>query len=190
MRRALREILQTTLLALLLFTGLQSSIQNYRVEGSSMEPVLVSDQYLLVNKMVYYRFDKARLTRYLPFVDAGPGEVTYLFHPPQMGEVIVFRYPKDVSRNFVKRIIGMPGDTVEIRRGKVYVNGTPQEEPYVLEPSRSTMNSVTLGPEEYFVMGDNRLHSSDSREWGPVPLENIVGRAWVTYWPFSRTNLF
>ncbi|MFC1935413.1 signal peptidase I [Chloroflexota bacterium] len=190
MRRTLREILQTALLALLLFSGLQASVQNFRVEGSSMETTLEDGQHLLVNRLVYYRLDKARLAEYLPFMQADPGEVIYLFHPPQRGEVIVFRYPKDPSRDFVKRIVATPGDTVEIRGGKGYVNGALLEEPYIVEPQHITMERKVMGPGQYFVMGDNRLHSNDSRNWGPVPLENIVGRVWMAYWPLSDMTLF
>jgi len=190
MRRTLREILQTVLLGLLLFSGLQAGVQNFRVEGSSMNPTLGEGQYLLVNKLVYFRLDKARLAEHLPFVHAEAEDVTYLFHPPQRGEVIVFRYPKEESRDFVKRVIAIPGDTVEIQRGKVHINGTPLEEPYVVEPSRSSMEKRVMGPDEYFVLGDNRLHSNDSRNWGPVPLENIVGRVWMSYWPFSEASIF
>ncbi len=190
MRRTLREILQTALLALFLFSGLQATIQNYRVEGSSMVPTMRADQYLLVNKLVYYRLDKARLARYLPFVDAELEETAYVFHPPQRGELIVFRFPKDPSRDFVKRIIAIPGDTVEIQQGRVYVNDSLLDEPYVPEPPRSTMKRKVMGPDQYFVLGDNRLHSNDSRDWGPVPLENIVGRVLITYWPFSQWSVF
>ena len=190
MRRTLREILQTALPALLLFAGLQASVDKYRVEGSSMQPTLEDGLQLVVNKLVYYRLDKARLAKFLPFVHAEPGEVTYLFHPPQRGDVIVFRYPKDPSRDFVKRVIAVPGDTVEIRHGEVYVNGTLLEEPYVLEPSSAAMERRVMDPDEYFVLGDNRLRSNDSRVWGPVPIENIVGKAWIIYWPFSDMSLF
>ncbi|MFH1140394.1 MAG: signal peptidase I [Chloroflexota bacterium] len=190
MLRALRETLQTLLLALLLFAGLQATIQNYRVEGSSMEPTLSSDEYLLVNKLVYYRIDKARLARYLPFIDAKPGDVAYLFHPPQHGDIVVFHYPKDPSRDFVKRVIGVPGDTIEINNGRVYVNGEPLEERYVSELARTSMARETLGAEQYFVLGDNRPHSNDSKDWGTVPLEDIVGSGWITYWPLSQLGIF
>ncbi len=190
MRRALREILQTVLLGLLLFAGLQATIQNYRVEGSSMEPTLSSEEYLLVNKLFYYRIDKARLARFIPFLHAKQGEVTYLFHPPRRGDVIVFHYPKDPTRDFVKRVIGMPGETVEIRSGAVYVNGALLEEPYVENLARTTMERIVLRNGQYFVLGDNRPHSNDSKDWGPVPLEDIVGSVWITYWPFSQLRLF
>ncbi len=107
-------------------------------------------------------------------------------HPPRPGDVIVFRYPLDPQRDFVKRVIGVPGDTVEIRRGVVYVNGKALDEPYVTAPSIDTMAQRTVGPDEYFVLGDNRRASNDSRDWGPVPLKNIIGKVWMTYWPTSR----
>ena len=191
MRKTIREFLQTVLLALILFTALQATVQNYRVEGFSMQPTLEQGQYLLVNKLAYYHVDKANLSRYLPLVHAEDGEVLYVSRPPERGEVIVFRFPEDLTRNFVKRIIAVPGDTVEIRHGKVYVNGERVEEPYLQEPPTSTvMERKVVVPGEYFVLGDNRLHSNDSRSWGSVPLENIIGRVWISYWPLSTFGAF
>ena len=185
MRAQIREILQTALLALLIFMALQASVQNFRVEGSSMQPTLHGGEYLLVNKFVYYRLDKARLARWIPFRDAEEGEVVYPFHPPRRREVVVFRFPQDPTRDFVKRVIAVPDDTVEVRAGRVYVNDELLDEPYVADRSRSVSPRRVLAEGEYFVLGDNRPSSNDSRDWGPVPLDNIVGRAWVTYWPFS-----
>lgn len=191
MRRILRDMLQTALLALFLFSGLQATIQNFRVEGSSMQPTLAEDQYLLVNKFLYYRFDGDRLARYIPFLDIEPGETRFLFREPQRGEIIVFHYPRDTTRDFVKRVIAVPGDTVEIRIGKVYVNGLIVDEPYLSGPSgRTNLAKQTIGQDEYFVLGDNRLQSNDSRSWGTVPLSNVVGKAWFAYWPTSKAHLF
>lgn len=191
MRRILRDMLQTALLALFLFSGLQATVQNFRVEGSSMQPTLTEDQYLLVNKFLYYRFDGARLARYIPFLEIESGETRFMFHPPERGEIIVFHYPKDTTRDFVKRVIAVPGDTVEMRNGRVYVNGVIVEEPYLTAPyGRTDMAKQTIGPEEYFVMGDNRPQSNDSRSWGTVPLSNVVGKAWFSYWPTSKADLF
>lgn len=191
MRRLFRELLQTALLALVLFSGLQISIQNYRVEGSSMEPTLAEGQYLLVNKLAYYHVDTEHLSRYLPLVDGQKGDVSYLARPPERGEIIVFRFPGEPSRNFVKRIVAILGDSIEIRRGDVFVNDQLIDEPYLVEPSRNTIMARTvMGPGEYFVMGDNRAHSNDSRSWGAVPLENIIGRVWVSYWPLSMFSAF
>jgi signal peptidase I len=191
MRRILRDMLQTALLALFLFSGLQATVQNFRVEGSSMEPTLTEDQYLLVNKFLYYRIDGDRLSRFIPFLDIEPGEPSFLFHQPARGEIIVFHYPRDVTRDFVKRVIAVPGDTVEMRGGRVYVNGMLVEEPYLTAPyGRTDMAEQTIGADEYFVMGDNRRQSNDSRSWGTVPLSNVVGKAWFSYWPSSKADLF
>ena len=209
MRSLIREILQTALLALLIFMALQASIQNYRVEGSSMQATLQNGQHLLVNKLVYYRLDKGRLARWLPFLDVEGGEVLYPFHPPRRGEIVVFRFcdvhcdtedanqesvgPQDPTRDFVKRIIAVPGDTVEVSRGMVYVNDRFIDEPYITSSSCSNSTRQecqyakrSLAEGEYFVLGDNRPASNDSRVWGPIHLKDIVGRVWVTYWPFSE----
>ena len=188
---ATRDILQTALLALLIFMVLQGTIQNYRVEGSSMNPTLQDNQYLLANKVLYYHLDKARLARWLVFIDSEEKSFLYPFHPPSRGEVVVFRYPGDESRHFVKRVIGVPGDKVQIRGGKVYLNNTELREPYVVGSSNCFPPKICqswLSDGEYFVLGDNRQASNDSRDWGPVPMENVVGRAWVTYWPFSEAG--
>ena len=191
MRRILRDMLQTALLALFLFSGLQATVQNFRVEGSSMQPTLSEDQYLLVNKFLYYRVDGTRLSRYIPFLEIEPGETSFLFGEPQRGEIIVFHYPRDITRDFIKRVIAVPGDTVEMRNGRVYVNRVIVEEPYLTAPYGPTnLTEQTIGPEEYFVMGDNRLQSNDSRSWGTVPLSNVVGKAWFSYWPTSTADLF
>ncbi|MBI4200290.1 MAG: signal peptidase I [Chloroflexi bacterium] len=190
MRSLLREVLQTTLLALVLFGGLQATVRNFRVEGSSMEPTLHEGQYLLVNRLVYFRLDLGRLGEFLPFWEAEDGKAVYPFRPPQEGDIIVFQFPQDPSRDFVKRVIGVPGDALEIRGGQVYVNGKQLAEPYVLEPVGSSYTLRVLGPGEYFVLGDNRRHSNDSRNWGTVSWELIIGKAWVVYWPPDRMALF
>ena len=190
MRRTLREILQTVLLTLILFAGLQGTIQNVRVDGFSMRPTLDENQYLLVNKLAYSQINLANLSRYIPFFDLGDEE-SYLFDSPQRGDVVVFRFPVDPSRDFVKRVIAVPGDSVEIRNGNVLVNGAALKESYTLEDPRAiSMSEQIMGPEEYFVLGDNRLQSNDSKNWGPVPLENIIGKVWVSYWPLSEIEAF
>ena len=191
MRRTLREILQTVLLTLILFAGLQGTIQNVRVDGFSMRPTLDENQYLLVNKLAYSQISLANLSTYIPFVDLGDEESSYLFDPPQRGDVVVFRFPIDPSRDFVKRVIAVPGDSVEIRDGNVLVNGAALKESYTLEDPRAiSMSEQIMGTEEYFVLGDNRLQSNDSKNWGPVPLENIIGKVWVSYWPLSEIEAF
>ena len=171
MRAVIREIIETVLLALVVYLALQVSVQPYRVEGSSMIPTLTEGEYLLVNKMVYWQ---------VPLLGGDDG---YLVHPPQEGEVVIFRFPVEPTRNFVKRVIGVPGDTVEINEGTVYLNGQAVDEPYIALSGRGTMDPFKVPPDSYFVLGDNRGASDDSRSWGVVPAENIIGRAWLTYWP-------
>jgi len=189
-RRTLHDILETVLISLVFLAVLQGSVQNYRVEGSSMEPTLNTQEYLLVNKLVYFRIDRVRLAHYIPFIHAKPGDVVYLFHPPQRGDIVVFHYPIDPTRDFVKRVIGVPGDTIQIIQGRVLVNGVAQEERYVSELASGSMDRKLLGANQYFVLGDNRPHSNDSKDWGIVPLNNVVGSGWVTYWPLSQLRVF
>ena len=190
MIRKIIEVLQTALLSLLIFAAFQISIQNFRVEGSSMETTLQSGQYLLVNKLVYYRLDMERLAEKIPFIESTTGEIKYLFHAPQRGEVVVFRYPLDTSRDFIKRIIAIPDDTVELRDGIIYVNDIALDDVSDPHKIRAFGERRLLGPDEYFVVGDNRVFSNDSRNWGPVVIDDIIGRAWITYWPFSELNAF
>jgi len=151
-----------------------------------MEPGLHDGQYLLVNKAVYFKLDLGTLARYVPFIDAQEGEDKFIFHGPQRGDVIVFRYPKDPSRDFIKRVIGLPGDTVAIREGVVYVNGVALRETYTINAGFGDMAEQVVPPKSYFVLGDNRANSSDSRSWGFVPEENIIGKALFSYWPLSE----
>jgi len=188
MTGAMREFVEAIVLALVVFFVIQLSIQNFKVEGSSMDPTLHEGQFLLVNKVVYAQLDMERLSRLIPFWDADEEGKRYLFHPPKRGEVIVFRFPLDTSRDFVKRVIAVPGETIEIRAGVVYINGRVLNEPY-LRPgamSREFMAPRTMGEGQYFVMGDNRRASNDSRDWGPVAEEYIIGKVWLTYWPPDR----
>lgn len=129
--------------------------QPYIVEGSSMDPTFKNGDYLIVDQL------------------------SYRFEGPARGAVIILKYPKDTSKNFIKRVIGLPGETVEIKSGDVYIKNASGEkalnEPYI-KFSKNENFSMTLGDSEYFVMGDNRAGSSDSRYWGPLPANDIVGR--------------
>ena len=154
-----------------------------------MEPALEEGQHLLVNKLVYFSLDPQDLPRLLPFIDDDRDAPLFPFHPPNRGEVIIFHWPRDPSRDFVKRVIGTPGDTVEIRLGQVFVNGHEIDEPYVTYLDRRNEPPITVPPDSYFVLGDNRRHSSDSRDWGLVPADSIIGRAWVCYWPMNRIGI-
>ena len=158
-----REIIETLVLTILIFVAIRFSVQTFRVEGPSMQPGLHDNEYVLVNKLAY------------------------LFHGPSRGDVIVFHYPKDPTQDFIKRVIGLPGDTISWNTTQVMVNGVTLKEPYLSAPSNlSNQPPFTLPPNQYFVMGDNRPQSSDSRSWGPVPKDYIIGKATVLFWPLSN----
>ena len=152
-----REIVETLLLTVVIFVLVNTLTGRFRIDGSSMEPNLHDGEYVIVNRIVY------RL------------------HPPQRGDIVVFR--RDASREFIKRVIALPGETVEVKGGRVLINDEPIEEPYVAAPNAYTMEPRTIGPDEYFVLGDNRNNSSDSHNWGTIQSSAIDGKAWVTYWP-------
>ena len=117
-------------------------------------------------------------------------ELTYRFKDPERGDIIVFRFPRDPSRDFIKRVVGLPGEQVEIRAGVVYIDGKKLNEPYILENPTYSRESSLVPPGNYFVLGDNRANSLDSRVFGPVQRRFIVGRAWIRGWPFDRISVF
>jgi signal peptidase I len=142
-------------------------VQPVKVEGTSMQPHLIDQERIFVNRFIY-RF--AEIER---------------------GDVVVFWYPRDTDKSFIKRVVGIPGDSVEIRRGLVYVNGEKIREPY-LRPEfrdRDSYHKVIVPPNRYFVLGDHRSSSNDSRNWGFVPNDMIYGKAIFSYWPISRLGL-
>ncbi len=182
-----REVVETLLLAVLVFLAVQSTAQNFKVEGSSMLPSLENDQYIIVNKLAYAQFDLG-LFDFVPFFDAGDDSTHHLFGGPERGDVVVFESPKGRDRDFIKRIIGVPGDKVEIRDGVVYINGEPLDEPYIDSQTRcSGKCSWVIPDDQYFVLGDNRNNSSDSRvsTMGMIPEGKIIGKTWFSYWPLS-----
>ncbi len=192
MSRVLRELIEAVVLASLVFMVIQVSIRNFKVDGSSMHPTLEGGQYLMVNKLVYFQLDMGRLSRIVPFWQVAQSSNRFPIHPPQRREVIVFQFPgrpQDPSKDFVKRVIGLPGEKVELRGGKVFINDRLLQEPYITTPYNSTMAPLILANDEYFVMGDNRRSSNDSRTWGPVPESHLLGKVWFVYWPFSRIQL-
>jgi len=184
-----REFLEAVLLALVVFLVIQTSVQNFKVDGPSMNPTLEHGQFLLVNKVVYFKIDQERLSRIVPFWRVNDTRESFAVHPPERGEVIVFHYPKDPKRDFVKRVIGVPGDRIAIREGTVWVNGTALSEHYIATHDTSNMSERKMGRKEYFVLGDNRPGSSDSRKGWNVPEENILGKVWLVYWPLSSWTL-
>lgn len=115
-------------------------------------------------------------------------KISYRFHPPERGDIITFRPPFPSSSDLIKRVIGLPGETVEVRDGKVFINGQPLDEPYVQEPPAYEYGPVTIPEGKILVLGDNRNYSYDGHEWGLLDLEAVKGRAFVRYWPLSRAG--
>ena len=193
-RRVIKELIETALLALAMLLALEFSVQNYRVEGSSMYPTLHEGEMLMVNKLIYARLDDGVFDFSLPFTrsaDAADGDGstpsrTFIFGPPEHGEIVIFHFPRNRERDFVKRVIGVPGDILEIRNGEVIRNGEPIEEPYVTNHSSRSEREREIPAGHYYVLGDNRRGSNDSRDWGLVPETDIIGRAWLLYWPPNR----
>jgi signal peptidase I len=167
------EILNFALLALIVVLPIRMFVaQPFIVSGASMETTFSTGQYLIVD------------------------QVSYRFEEPRRGEVIIFRYPKDPSKFFIKRIIGIPGDTVTVKGNAVTITNAEQpegvtlEEPYILDMAPTNNITETLGEGEYFVMGDNRDASSDSRMWGVLQRDKIIGRAFLRLYPFTKAGIF
>ena len=174
-------------LAAVVFMLLQTTVRNFRVEGSSMDPTLEDGQYLLVNRLVYLNIELDRLAKIVPFWKADEGSSRKAIHAPNRGEVIVFEYPdknpNSPRKDFVKRVVGLPGETIRVDNGVVFVDEVELDEPYLAKKDHSNVSELTLREGEYYVLGDNRAHSSDSRAWSAVPDANLRGKAWVVYWP-------
>jgi len=190
-KSTVRDVLETLILTLVIFLLVRSVVQNFRVEGRSMEPTLYNGQYLLINKAIYWSLDPDLASRVLPGLTTSPdtSRTIYLFRPPDRGDIVVFRFPRDPSRDFIKRVIAIPGDLVEIRSGKVYVNGLMIDEYYINDQPSYTMPPQRVSPGHYFVLGDNRNNSSDSHVWGQVPEDHIIGKAWLSYWPVDQLGV-
>jgi signal peptidase I len=150
--------METVLLAVVIFLALNTATGRFQVRGASMLPTLQNGQYLVISKL------------------------TYWIHPPQRGDIIVFHPPTNPGEDYIKRVVGLSGEQVEIRAGEVAIDGQPLDEPYVNNPGTYS-GSWTLGEGEYFVLGDNRRNSSDSHTFGVISGETVVGKAWVSYWP-------
>jgi signal peptidase I len=169
--RLVREIIETIVLTALMFLVIHTAVQNFDVDGMSMEPTLHNGELILVDKW------------------------SYLFHAPTRGDVIVFIAPPAPTQDYVKRIVAIPGDTITIDDTVVFVDGVKLNETYVAPQNQGnpyaykTIHNVVVPPNDYFVMGDNRAGSSDSRNWGFVPRANIIGQAALVYWPFGENNL-
>lgn len=191
--RGVRELAETIILALLIFLLVRAVVQNFQVEGSSMDPTFKDGWYLLVNKAIYWEVNLDTIHKFVPFVEPGDDPTRFIFRGPQRGDIIVFHPPTESGepseRDFIKRVIGLPNETVEVHDCTVFINGKALEESYLTQPIAGTFEPFTVPPDQYFVMGDNRNNSSDSRSFHGVPKENIIGMAWLTYWPLDIFGL-
>lgn len=157
-KRFILDILETLVLAVVLYFGINAVSARVRVDGFSMRPTLQDGEYILINKLAYK------------------------FSEPVRGDIVVFKFPVNPEEDLIKRIIGIPGDTVNIQDGVLNVNGVVVDEPYINAPP--AYNGTWQVPEgQLFVLGDNRNDSRDSHQWGLLPIENVIGRAVLIYWP-------
>jgi signal peptidase I len=164
LRNWVRDIIFAALTAVLIVVFV---VQPVKVEGTSMQPHLFDQERIFVNKFVYHVSEIHR------------------------GDIIVFWYPRDSGKSFIKRVIGLPGEEVAIRAGVVYVDGASLREPYLRREyfDASSFGPIAVAHDHYFVLGDHRNSSNDSRNWGLVPAENIFGKAIFRYWPISKFGL-
>ena len=167
MIKIIRDITITILIALAMFIGLRYTIEGYAVRYTSMTPSINDGDWLIVAK------------------------ASYFFSDPERGDVVVFQPPEKVHSDyaFIKRVIGLPGETIEIKDGKTIVNGIPLEEEYLRENPTYTMGKKYIPMREYFLLGDNRNNSNDSHSWGAVPRDNMIGKAVITYWPIDEWGI-
>jgi len=192
-----REIIETLFLALLIFVAVRAVVLNFRVDGHSMDSALADNEMLLVNRNAYFGFDQDQWLDWLPGVDYDEDDTWYPFGTPERGDIVVLNPPNGATtadKPYIKRVIGLPGDTFEIRNDHVYINDIELVEPY-LDPGTVTDNCREVcGPFKVpegtvIVLGDNRGNSEDSRVFGAVPIENIIGKAWITYWPVDSIGV-
>ncbi len=161
-----RDLVESVILAIVLATLLRLFIiQPFYIPSESMEPTLMPNDRIIVNMLLYR------------------------FRAPQRGDIVVFRYPKDPSRDFIKRLIAFEGETVAIRNNYLYINGRRMDEPYLPRETMANFAPVKVPPGCYFVLGDNRNDSDDSRYWGPLPKGNMIGKAFLVFWPPNRIGV-
>lgn len=159
--KVVKELLATAVISFLVFHAIHLSIENFRVDGSSMHPTLVDGQHFIANKFLYSHIHTP-LT--LPFSGNSEKRFSFFtFHPPEYGEVVIMALPKDPTRGIVKRVTGLPGDVIEIRDGQVIRNGDPLHEPYIFHRDSRTFDPLEVPDGSFYVLGDNRQVSSDSR---------------------------
>ena len=157
-KRFLLDILETLVLAVVLYFGINAVSARVRVDGFSMRPTLQDGEYILVNKLAY------------------------MLGEPMRGDIVVFIFPVNPAEDLIKRVIGLPGDTISVQNGVLSINGVTMNEPYINAPP-AYEGTWQVAPGELFVLGDNRNDSRDSHQWGLLPIENVIGRAVVIYWP-------
>lgn len=168
--RIIREIVETVVITLLMFLIISMAVQNFDVDGTSMEPALHNHERLMVDKS------------------------SYLFRSPARGDVVVFVAPPRPALDYVKRIVALPGDVVTVQGTAVTVNGVTLRETYIAPQNQGNpfaykkITNMLVPPDNYYVLGDNRANSSDSRDWGFLPRKNIIGRAMLVYWPPGQDN--
>jgi signal peptidase I len=158
------DILETLIWAVVLFVLINLVSARVRVDGTSMLPTLTNGELVIVNKLVYRLSEPAR------------------------GDIIVFYFPVDPSQEFIKRVVGLPGDQVSIHKGAISINGQQLEEPY-LTVTTNYDGDWTVAEEQLFVLGDNRNNSLDSHNWGTVPMDYVIGKALFIYWPFNALGI-
>jgi signal peptidase I len=174
-----REYAETLIIALLIALFVRAFVvQAFKIPSSSMEPTLLVGDHILVNKFIY----GVRI----PLI----GEKIFAFSTPKRGDVIVFIFPRDRSKDFIKRVIGLPGETVEIRDRNIYIDDRLIEDPWGVYSSWGPKGPDPYGPtvvppDSLFVLGDNRNNSQDSRYWGFVPLDDVLGEAFIMYWSWD-----
>ena len=197
-----RELFQTVLFILLVFFIFRGVVQNFRIEGSSMEPNFHDRQFIWVNKIIYFHFDANAPLRLLPGGRDVKPRMIYPLMTPQRGDVVVLEPPTSdfagSTEDYIKRVVGLPGETIQVKDGKVYIDGQPLEEDtahggYLAETTDCydgrLCEPYLIPPGSVVVMGDNRTNSQDSRLWNgepALPYEQIVGKAWLSYWPQDR----
>lgn len=203
-RSMVREIIETLLLAVVIFFAVRAVVLNFRVDGHSMDHSLQNNEMLLVNRNAYFALDQDKWFGWIPGTSFDEDDTWRPFGTPDRGDIIVLNppaHPTTSDQPYIKRVIGVAGDTLEIRTDPttsmvegVYINGVKLDEPYLDENIQYTCRTEFCDPIEIpegyvFVMGDNRGNSSDSRVFGLVPVENIVGKTWITYWPISEIGV-
>lgn len=187
-------------------------VQAFKIPSGSMEKTLLIKDHLFVNKFIYgVRLPTVRVNNEGSGIHIGEKyyaiEMRRMLSPknPRRGEIVVFVYPQDRSKDFIKRCVGVPGDTIEVKNKELYVNSKKQNEPYVIHAdfnvyesdiwlpiefrNRDNFGPIVVPPNHYFMMGDNRDNSYDSRFWGPLSSDNIKGKPLIVYWPLSRVKI-